>query len=56
MRRLDRVEGRFGLRLPDQVFDALPLATTSWGLFMLAVAAVGGWYVAWFVGYLERHY
>lgn len=56
MRRLDRVEGRFGLQLPDQVFDALPLATTGWGLFMLAVAAATGWYVAWCARWLERRY
>lgn len=55
MRRLDRVEGRFGVALSDQVLDALPLATTWWGLAALALGCVSGLYLMWLGKWLERH-
>lgn len=55
MRRLDRAEGRFGVVLPDQVLDALPLATTGWGLAGLAIGCASGLYLMWLGRWLERH-
>ena len=55
MHRVDRVEGRFGVALPDQVLDALPLATTGWGLVALALGCASGLYLVWLGRWLERH-
>lgn len=55
MRRLDRVEGRFGVVLSDQVLDALPLATTGWDLAVLALGCAYGLFLVWLGRWLERH-
>lgn len=56
MRRADRVEGRFGVGLPDQVLDALPLANSGGQLVLIGGAAVCCWVAWWLVRGLERQY
>lgn len=55
MRRLDRAEGRFGMVLPEQMLEVLPLATTGWGLAALALGCAAGLSLAWCGRWLERH-
>lgn len=56
MRREDRLEGRLGMALPDQVLDALPLARSGLELGLIAAAAVCCWMVVWALRGLERQY
>ena len=54
MRRMGRLEERFGLIVPDQILDALPLARSGFELGLIAAAAVCCWVVVWVVRGLER--
>lgn len=56
MRREDRLEGRLGMALPDQVLDALPLARSGLELGLIAAAAVCCWIAVWALKGLERQY
>ncbi|MDH1765134.1 hypothetical protein N5D37_05350 [Comamonas aquatica] len=56
MRRADRVEGRFGVTLPDQVLDALPLARSGFELGLIGTAAVCCWVAVMALRVLERQY
>lgn len=56
MRRVGRLESRFGVTLPDHLLDALPLARTSFELALIAAAAVSCWLVVWALRSLERQY
>lgn len=53
-RRTEKLESRFSVALPDQVIDALPLATSTGGFVMLALGILCGLCLIYFGGWLKR--
>lgn len=53
-RRVDKLESRFHVTLPDQVIDALPLATSTWEFVLLGLGILAGLYLIYFGWWLKR--
>lgn len=56
LRREVRLEQHFGLALPEQILDTLPLARTGFELGLIAAAAVCCWVIVRALRVLEREY
>lgn len=53
-RRIEKLESRFSVNLPDQVIDALPLATSKWEFTLLVFGVLCGLYFIYFGGWIKR--